>query len=327
LTESDWLYLIPRLPMNARGFLRHRRDLPFSARQVLERLGVGDLVLPQPDLVHPATDFGQAVSPPSPGNVPAEPDEADAGITELVKRIEAFQRARQRNPAPEGPGPTANPVEPRPLPEVRAFDFASDARGQVVWANPAIAPLVVGLVLGPCRPWAVAQLDEAATRALAQRRPVRGGRLEFSGLPAIAGEWRMDATPQFTPETGQFAGYEGRLRRPAVAPLSDPAAAPANTPAAGDGDRIRQVLHELRTPVNAIQGFAELIQQQMFGPTPNEYRALAAAVAVDAARLLAGFDEIDRLARLESGALRLDEGQSDFRAAVAGIQRRLDGVL
>src|SRR5690606_15238351 len=96
---------------------------------------------------------------------------------------------------------------------------------------------------------------------------------------------------------------------------------------AGTGDRMRQLLHELRTPVGAIQGFAELIQQQMFGPAPNEYRALAAAVAVDAARLLAGFDEIDRLARLESGALRLDEGQSDFRNAVAGIQRRLDGVL
>src|SRR5690606_16787331 len=48
LTESEWLYLIPRLPMTARGFLRHRRDLPFSARQVLDRLGVKDLVLPEP---------------------------------------------------------------------------------------------------------------------------------------------------------------------------------------------------------------------------------------------------------------------------------------
>ena len=50
LDESDWLYLIPRLPMTARGFLRHRRDLPFSARQVLDRLGVKDLVLPEPAL-------------------------------------------------------------------------------------------------------------------------------------------------------------------------------------------------------------------------------------------------------------------------------------
>src|SRR5690606_5416101 len=48
LSESDWLELIPRLPMTARGFLRHRRDLPPGARDVLERLGVGDLVLPSP---------------------------------------------------------------------------------------------------------------------------------------------------------------------------------------------------------------------------------------------------------------------------------------
>src|SRR5690606_29092098 len=92
-------------------------------------------------------------------------------------------------------------------------------------------------------------------------------------------------------------------------------------------DRIRQVLHELRTPVNAIQGFAELIQQQMFGPTPNEYRALAAAVAVDAARLMAGFDEIDRLARLETGALDLAEGESDWREVTVQILRRLESAL
>jgi hypothetical protein len=83
----------------------------------------------------------------------------------------------------------------------------------------------------------------------------------------------------------------------------------------------------LRTPVSAIQGFAELIQQQLFGPAPNEYRALAAAVAVDAARILAGFDEIDRLARLEAGTFERKPGESDLRDIVARIQRRLESVL
>jgi signal transduction histidine kinase len=90
---------------------------------------------------------------------------------------------------------------------------------------------------------------------------------------------------------------------------------------------MRQLLHELRTPVGAIQGFAELIQQQMYGPAPNEYRALAAAVAVDAARLLAGFDEIDRLARLETGAAVLDQGRCQLDEAVSQILRRIEGVL
>src|SRR5690606_23987295 len=118
------------------------------------------------------------------------------------------------------------------------------------------------------------------------------GRIGVIGPAEIAGDWRIDAAPAFLPETGAFDGYRGRMRR--FAPPAESAAT------SGAGDRMRQILHELRTPVGAIQGFAELIQQQMFGPAPNAYRALAAAIAVDAARLLAGFDEIDRLARLET---------------------------
>lgn len=89
---------------------------------------------------------------------------------------------------------------------------------------------------------------------------------------------------------------------------------------------MREVLHELRTPVNAIQGFAEIIQQQFFGPVPNAYRALAAAVGMDAARLLAGFDELDRLSRLETDALALSAEGCDFRHVVDRTLRRLEGV-
>jgi signal transduction histidine kinase len=336
LTENDWLYLIPRLPMSARGFLRHRRGLPFSARQVLERLGVGDLVLPEPESMLPAANPGQPIAAPEPESPAPEADESDAGISALVKRIEAFQRTRRQAPAPAPPRPADPDYRPlpeaagpghRPLPEARTVDFASDARGQVIWADPAVAPLVVGLILGPARPGAVAQLDQVTIGALAQRRPIRGGRVELDGLPLIAGAWRIDAAPVFTPEAGQFAGYEGRLRRASPVTVSGTETAEAPTPVDGGGDRIRQVLHELRTPVNAIQGFAELIQQQMFGPTPNEYRALAAAVAVDAARLMAAFDEIDRLARLETGALDLAEGESDWREVTAQILRRLESAL
>ena len=135
--------------------------------------------------------------------------------------------------------------------------------------------------------------------AAARWRRVRLGRAR----PPIAGEWAVDAAPRFSEPGGRFIGYAGRFRRPAP---PDACAAPRGDPAA---DRMRQMLHELSTPVNAIQGFAEIIQQQLFGPAPHEYRALAAAIAGDAARMLAGFDELDRLARLESGALELERGQ------------------
>jgi len=62
LGENDWLELIPVLPVTARGFLRHRRDLPDGARRLLARLGVRDLALPEPQNVLPPA----AEAPPPP---------------------------------------------------------------------------------------------------------------------------------------------------------------------------------------------------------------------------------------------------------------------
>jgi two-component system, OmpR family, sensor kinase len=70
-----------------------------------------------------------------------------------------------------------------------------------------------------------------------------------------------------------------------------------------------------------------VIQQQVFGPAPNEYRALAAAIGVDVARVQAGFDELDRLARLEMRALDLEDGVSDLHAVCEELIRRLNGAL
>jgi signal transduction histidine kinase len=195
-----------------------------------------------------------------------------------------------------------------------SFDFSTDATGLVDWADPPVARLLVGLRLvggGPL-------CDQATALALHRRGMVRGGRVDLPGPELVAGLWRLDATPRFDSGTGVFRGYVGRLRRP-LSSASEPRTG-------GTGDRMRQVLHELRTPVNAIQGFAEIIQQQLFGSAPNAYRALAGAIGVDAARLLAGFDELDRLARLENAALELSNEGCNFRLVVETTLRRLEGV-
>jgi len=314
LGEDDWCGLIPRLSITARGFLRHRRDLPPGAQQLLERLGVRDLVLPEPtgpiDAESPAEGIARA------DEVPAD---AEAGIGAIVRRIEAFQHARRAGAtAPQLPlgDIHADENEPRD----GAFDFATDAEGTVVWADPAMAPLAVGMRFGEGGPAATVALDAEAVKAMRRRLPLRAAGVIVAGLPEIAGHWRIDAAPAFIPETGAFIGYLGRMRRP-------PRTRPGDASVASTAERMRQLLHELRTPVNAIQGFAELIQQQMFGPAPNEYRALAAAVAVDAARLLAGFDEIDRLAQIESGAMAPVAGRSDMRDVASQLLQRLEGVL
>lgn len=305
LTEGEWLELIPDLSLTARGFLRHRRDLPGAAQRLLARLGVRDLVLPQP--AEPAAAIEPAPTPASGGDPPG-------GIGALVRRIEAFQKARRG-------GAAVAPRLPLDIGELMAdavpltaFDFSTDASGRIDWAESHVAPLLVGLRLATGGSLA----DHATAAALRRRGILRGGRVDLPGAEPVAGEWVVDAAPRFEPETGLYRGHAGRMRRPsgtAFVPRADAA-----------GDRMRQVLHELRTPVNAIQGFAEIIQQQLFGPAPNSYRALAGAIGVDAARLLAGFDEIDRLAKLESGALALSDDGCNFRLVVESTLRRLEGV-
>lgn len=309
LSEAQWRDLIPRLPVMARGFLRHRRDLPQGTRMLLASLGVGDMVLPGPAVE----------AAPANNTVPANPlDEDRTGIRALLQRIEAFREGRR---------PTADGTPRLPLGDVldqqaehplTTFDFISDAGGRIVWAPADVAPLVVGMLLGGT----LAHLAEPVAVAMRQHQLLNNAALSIDAAPAISGAWRIDAEPLFTPDGGHFTGYCGRMRRPLIVDAS------AN-PAAVDGphDRMRQVLHELRTPVNAIQGFAEVIQQQIFGPAPNAYRALAAGVAVDAAKLLAAFEEVDRLTRLESGALDLSDGEGDLREALSETIQRLQGVL
>lgn len=321
LTDAEWLQLIPRLPLVARGFLRHRRDLPPGARATLQQLGVWDLVLPRPTQPEQAT-AATAAPAPSAAAPSANRGDGQRGIGDLVRRIAEFRR--NRSEAGTSPRlPLAELDEGEAPPTQDSFDFTTDTTGVVRWADPALAAMMVGMPLLASRALAPPLRDRAARQAVQRRQVLRKAAAVLIGPAAIAGEWRIDAAPHFDPDNGSFSGYRGRLRRPAP-PVAAP---PVETPGGGEADRIRQVLHELRTPVNAIQGFAEIIQQQLFGAVPNEYRALSAAIAVDAARLLGGFEDLDRLARLESGALDLPEGASDLANVLAGQLRRLEGVL
>lgn len=307
LSPDDWDALIPRLPIRARGFLRLRRDLPESTVGLLERLGIHDRGLPQPDAAETTASVTEQTEPVSSDAPPAaaSDDPEDSEIGALVKRIEAFRVARNANPPDHGEAPRlplgdrAQDAERKPT---TSFGFTADTEGRIDWAEPAVAPSVVGMRLADCLP--------ADNPALPLRQPLQCQPAFVAGAPVVEGAWQVDATPRFSETSGAFTGYAGRFRRPVE---------PVDAVEAGDnseGDRMRQLLHELRTPVNAIQGYAEVIQQQLFGQVPHEYRAIAATVAGDAARIMAGFDEMDRLARLETGAFEIDPGACDLCAVV-----------
>lgn len=342
LSVDDWEATIPRLPVRARGFLRLRRDLPSQTQELLERLGIRDRGLPRPDVAEEVAEPEEArladdvaerpgaksavVTPirPIPANdlahdraatasVQGPSDDGDDGeIGALVRRIESFRKARGNRPQPDSAPrlPLGEKADNGRAPLV-GFAFTTDGEGRIDWAEGAVAPMVVGAILPPAR--------EAAKR---HRQPLRHIELHWEGAPTVTGDWIVDAAPRFTDPGGRFYGYAGRFRRP------PPAVTVTDQPQTDrSADLMRQLLHELKTPVNAIQGFAEVIQQQLFGPTPHEYRALAATIAGDAARMLAGFDELDRLAKLESGALELHFGQCDFTSILIRTSKQLQEVL
>ncbi|MEP6869051.1 MAG: histidine kinase dimerization/phospho-acceptor domain-containing protein [Novosphingobium sp.] len=317
LSEAEWLDLIPVLPIAVRGFVRHRRDLGPAVEAQLTRLGINDRGLPP---MAASNDRSTSVTAP-PVNTPAPetPATPREGIGAIVERIEAFRRRRAEAQAAllqASDGSNVADQAAAQAPTLASFDFVCDVAGRLVWAEGSAAPMVSGMRIASRDVASPALSSAALTDAFRRCQPIRAAAITLCGAPAIAGEWQIDAAPDFD-DLGHFTGYRGRFRRPAPAS----AAAPAPD---SEADRVRQLLHELRTPVNAIQGFAEVIQQQLFGPTPHEYRAHAATIAGDAARMLAGFDELERLARLDSGAMKLEAGTGDLVAIVTATVQQLE---
>ena len=278
---------------------------------------------PSPATSAPFAEFEQATA--SLGT-PPPPTNTEAGIGAIVRRIEEFRKAREAQvngvhhaandagyDAPRLPlGDTAAGLPRIPA----AIDFATDSEGRVSWADGVHAPSLIGMDLTASD--AAVKTSAGIASSIRHRVPLRGAQIEISGAPAVQGTWQVDAVPRFEPASGRFTGYCGRLRRPAAL-----AAVGAAMQGHGEADRLRQILHELRTPANAIQVAAEIIQQQLYGPAPHEYRALAAAIAGDCAHILAGFEELDRLVRLETGALNIEAGECDLIPVLTETVNRL----
>lgn len=229
-----------------------------------------------------------------------EPGEGPFQIADLVARIDAYKRNREDHaplPANEDQPGTAD----MPLAQARAFRFETDAHGVVRWVDGASRTALIGLSLDFASHPGDSRVDGVAAGAFRRRTGFSDARLLVEGRSDAAGEWRISAIPVFEPASGRFSGYRGTARRPRM----DESAAPARgdrTPAA---ESLRHLVHELRTPTNAIAGFAEMIETQLLGPVPQGYRDQASTIRRQTADLLTAIEDIDMAARLESDALDL----------------------
>jgi signal transduction histidine kinase len=313
LAPDDWCTLLSGIGSAGRSVLRHRRDLPDQVRRGLDSFGPTDFVLgheaPAPSLPAevpipvPPADTPLSETPfVALGDVtrglplvaealrraeaPSEPAPRFE-IADLVARIDAFQRDR--------PDPAPRPV---PEPEVaNSFLYETDASGVIRWVEGVARPALVGLSLATLGSGGV-RFDAVPGGALRRRARFTDARLEIGGTTPLAGSWRLSGAPLFERETGRFTGMRGTGRRP----RRDQQAAPVGS------DQLRQLVHELRTPANAIMGFAELIGTELLGPVPPHYRERAETIQRQATGLVAAIEDLDTAARIEARALDLRPG-------------------
>ncbi len=76
--------------------------------------------------------------------------------------------------------------------------------------------------------------------------------------------------------------------------------------------------HELKTPLNAVLGFSEIIRDQVLGPVGQDaYRDYAGDIHKSGARLLAVINDVLDVSRLEGGLLTIEERPESVRDIAA----------
>ncbi|MFC3675784.1 sensor histidine kinase [Ferrovibrio xuzhouensis] len=79
--------------------------------------------------------------------------------------------------------------------------------------------------------------------------------------------------------------------------------------------------HEMRTPLNAIIGFSDIIRHQMFGEQSPKYRDYAEDIHGSGQHLLGILDDILDLARIEASRIVLDEQPVQLAGEIATCAR------
>ncbi len=223
-----------------------------------------------------------------------------------IKAINADIRAKlaratnapvARAPADSRIAPTEAPPEPvamvpeRVLPAPSEFRFFTNSDGVIDYVEGVPPPLIIGMSIASAALGIAPGTDGAAAGAFRQQAEIVHAHMRLGGMSDASGEWRFSAEPIFDRRTGQFQGYHAIARRPLQ--REKPYGA-TDQPEASDS--IRQLIHELRSPLNAISGFAQIISGQMFGPVRDSYRSMADSIIEDAATVQAIIEDLDTAA-------------------------------
>lgn len=230
-------------------------------------------------------------------------------IDEIVKKIENLRSKREQYDAPQLPLEGGLEAEKHYISEIY---FATDNNGTINWVDGVPRGALVGSSIAEASYDNSPGTDASGAASFKQRIAFENVRMKLCGADMIAGDWRINAVPFFDTLSGRFKGYKGLLRRPNIvesAAIVHNRQGDYNSTFEGESsDNLQQLIHELRTPLGAVIGFAEIIEQQLFGPASSEYRTLAKTILEEGNRLLAGFDDLNIAAKIDSGNFQASLG-------------------
>lgn len=325
LPAQEWMALIPQLGPSGRAALRRRDDLDLEVERALasfgptdfalvytpRETGLGSDALDERGTATPIADLAQPDAPTMPlsagdaGRPSLVPGGFDIG--ELVDRIASYQEQRAASP-------------PTPTPVVDHFRFQTNGEGVIRWTDAAPRGALIGAALiGWDKPDNIVTSNLAA-QAFRERVSFNDASVVLGGAGPLQGEWRISAIPLFEPATGQFLGFQGAARRPWNEQVTAAVAERSNA------EGLRRLVHELRTPTNAIAGFSELIETELLGPVAPPYRERAAAIRLLAADLVTTIEDLDLAARIEGNALELRAAAVALGALLARVAADLSSL-
>ncbi|MES2137981.1 MAG: histidine kinase dimerization/phospho-acceptor domain-containing protein [Pseudomonadota bacterium] len=209
-------------------------------------------------------------------------------LRDVVTRIERRRRGR----SDDASGPQAPPPGSPAL-----FRWECGPSGEIAWVDGAPRGALVGRSIARPIDCDGDHVDEEVARAFALRAPFRDAVLMVGGDGLVSGEWKISGIPAFEPSDGRFAGYRGVAMRDSAPP---PAPSGAAADLLADPDALRELVHEIKTPLNAIIGFAEIIEGQYLGPADRRYRERAMEIVGQARLLLMAIDDLDFAAKIHS---------------------------
>ncbi|HEX7857152.1 MAG TPA: histidine kinase dimerization/phospho-acceptor domain-containing protein [Sphingobium sp.] len=323
LPDGAWPTVIAEAGPLARSVLRQRADMGPDARRALDAFGLADMSLIDLSVNVERVDAPSVVS--------EAPLNDQSQIRRIVDRIERFTSERQeRLPRETASIPADEPVE-----TIASFTFLTDADGVIQTVHGASRALLAGLRLATPSLDRSTGPDGQILGAFRRRGAFRDGRLTI-GDGVLAGCWLVDGDPQFDQRTGRFTGYRGHTRRandrdlaPSVKSGPSRDDAQAAMPTTSDATSMRQLIHELRTPLSGVMGFAELIETQLLGPVSDSYRSMAENIVEDVRSLVDILDDLDLANRTDrlrapAGATGCDATQF-LREAVTRIALDTEG--